>query len=229
MVREVSGSTQDLGARQVVFEFPIFSPPKGFEKMGRTSPLLFANRSMPIEDKIAAAKRIDALLRTILYQAQLRLRYRITVDPPLPEERDWERPAILVEFTGPDADLLLERNAELLRSLEQICQEMLRLRPDEHDRLSFDALGHRALRIEELRLLARAAAERVRKTGSPYAFNPMTSRERRILHLALRDEADLKTDSQGEASRRHVVVSLKADSPKARTLSRDGVIIRRRG
>ncbi len=184
---------------------------------------------MPIGDKIEAAKRIDGLLKVILYQAQLRLRYRITVDPPLPEERDWERPLILVEFSGPDADMLLERNAELLRSLEHVCQEMLRLAPDEHDKVSFDALGHRAMRIEELRMAARVAAERVRKTGAPYTFSPMTSRERRIIHLALRDESDLKTESQGESGHRCVVVYPRDYRPGGgRSRSSGGMIIRRR-
>jgi spoIIIJ-associated protein len=183
---------------------------------------------MPIDDKIGAAKKIDSLLKVILYQAQLRLRYRISVDPPLPEERDWERPMILVEFSGPDAGMLLERNAELLRSFEQLCQEMLRLRADEHDKLSFDALGHRAMRITELRGLAHAAAERVRKSGTPYAFSPMTSRERRIIHLALRDEADLRTESHGEAGQRHVVVQPKNGGIAPRRTSRGGIIIRKR-
>ena len=183
---------------------------------------------MPIDDKIAAAKRIDAFLKVVLFQAQLRLRYRITVDPPLPEERDWERPIILVEFGGPDASMLLERNAELLRSLEQLCQEMLRLRAEEHEKLSFDALGHRAMRIAELRGLARAAAERVRKSGAPYAFSPMTSRERRIIHLALRDETDLKTESHGEAGQRHVVVQPKNGGSAPRRTSSGGIIIRKR-
>ena len=184
--------------------------------------------NVPIEDKIAAARRIDALLKIILYQAQLRLRYRITVDPPLPEERDWERPVVLVEFAGADADMLLERNAELLRSLEHICQEAVRLRPDEHEKISFDALGHRAMRIEELRLLARAAAERVRKTGVPYSFNPMTSRERRIIHLALREESDLKTESQGQATHRYVVVHPRTETAAPRRTSTGGIIIKRR-
>jgi len=170
---------------------------------------------MPIADKIGTAKQIDAMLRAILTACQLRLRYRITVDPPLPEERDWERPQILAEFSGSDAELLLERNGELLRALEQVCQEMLRLGPDEHEQISFDALGHRAMRIEELRLAARVAAERVRKTGAPYSFSPMTSRERRIIHLALRDEADLKTESQGTAGRRCVVVYPKDEKKQA--------------
>ncbi len=42
-----------------------------------------------------------------------RLKYRITVDPPLSEERDWEHPEIMVEFAGPDSSLLLERRLRI--------------------------------------------------------------------------------------------------------------------
>src|SRR5205085_8231908 len=129
-----------------------------------------------------------------------RLKYRITVDPPIPEDRDWERPAVLVQLAGPDSGLLLERNAEGLRALEHLAQEMLHLVADEHERVAFDCNNYRAMRIEELRLAAGVAAERVRKTKMPYEFGPMSSRERRIVHLALRDDGDLKTESAGEGS-----------------------------
>src|SRR5690348_11110750 len=152
---------------------------------------------MPISDKVAAARKIEALLKILLQQGGLRLRYRITVDPPLPEERQWERPQILVELSGPDQGMLLERNAELLRALELIALEILRLPPGEHDKLSFDSMGYRASRLEELKLAASVAADKVRETGRPYEFGPMSSRERRILHLALRDNADLRTESNG--------------------------------
>lgn len=161
---------------------------------------------MPITDKIAAAQRIQSLLNLLLQHGGFRLKYRITVDPPLQEERDWERPQILVELAGPDAPLLLERNAELLRSFEHVTQGMLRLTPDEHEKVSFDALRYRAMRIEELRAAAGVAADRVRKSGMPYEFGPMTSRERRVLHLALRNEPDLRTESAGEAGQRRVVL-----------------------
>lgn len=164
------------------------------------------NSAVPIPDKIAAAQRIQEFLNILLRQGGFRLKYRITVDPPLPDERDWERPVILVELAGPDAPVLLERNAELLRSFEHIAQQMLRVAPDEHEKVSFDALGYRAMRIEELRTAARVAADRVRKSGMPYEFGPMTSRERRVLHLALRDEDDLRTESTGEAGQRRVVL-----------------------
>lgn len=161
---------------------------------------------MAIPDKTEAARKIDELLRAVVREGGFRLKYRISVDPPLPEERDWERPEILVEFSGPDSDLLLERGGELLRSLERLAQEILRLSPADHDKIAFDCMNHRAMRLEELRLAAGVAAERVRKTGMPYSFSPMSSRERRILHLALRDQSDLTTESTGEAGRRAVVV-----------------------
>jgi spoIIIJ-associated protein len=177
---------------------------------------------MTIPDKIASANKINEFLRGIVTQGGLHLKYRITVDPPLAEERDWERPEILVEFTGPDSALLLERGAELLRAIELLALEMLRLPGNEHEKVSFDCMNHRALRLEELRLAADAGAERVRKTGSPYEFAPMSSRERRIVHLALRDHSDIRTESEGTGLRRYVVVYPKdykpASKPARRTL-----------
>ena len=173
---------------------------------------------MPIPDKLAAARKIEELLRGIVTLGGLRLKYRITVDPPLPEERDWERPEILVELSGPDSTLLLERGGELLRAIELLAIEMLRLPGEEHEKVSFDCMNQRAMRIEELRMAASVAAERVRKTGVPYEFAPMSSRERRIVHLALREQADLHTESRGDGPRRCLVVYPKNYKPAARPI-----------
>jgi spoIIIJ-associated protein len=173
---------------------------------------------MPLPDKLAAARKIEELLRAVVTLGALRLKYRITVDPPLPQERDWERPEILVELSGPDSVLLLERGGELLRAIELLAIEMLRLPPNEHEKISFDCMNQRAMRIEELRIAANVAAEKVRKTGVPYEFGPMSSRERRIVHLALRDYSDLHTESQGEGPRRQLVVYPRNYKPAAKPL-----------
>jgi len=175
-----------------------------------------------IPDKLAAANKINGFLQAVVTHGGLRLKYRIVVDPPLPENRDWEKPEILVDFAGPDSPLLLDRGGELLRALELLALEMLRLPSGEHEKVSFDCQGHRAQRIQELRTAANVAAEKVRRTGTPYTFSPMSSRERRIVHLALRDEADLHTESEGEGTRRCLVVYPKgfkpAGNPTPRTL-----------
>jgi spoIIIJ-associated protein len=157
-------------------------------------------------DKLAAANKINEFLRGVVTHGGLRLKYRITVDPPLPENRDWERPEIMVDFAGPDSTLLLDRGGELLRALELLTLEILRLPSGEHEKISFDCQNQRSLRLEELRMLATVAAEKVRQTGAPYQFAPMSSRERRIVHLALREHTDLRTESDGEGMRRSVVV-----------------------
>lgn len=161
---------------------------------------------MPIPDKLAAAKKINEFLQSVVTHGGLRLKYRITVDPPIAENRDWEKPEILVDFAGPDSVLLLDRGGELLRALELLALEILHLPSGEHEKISFDCQNQRSLRLEELRMAAAVAAEKVRKTGTPFHFAPMSSRERRIVHLALRDHRDLRTESDGEGLRRCVVL-----------------------
>jgi len=161
---------------------------------------------MPIPDKIAAARKISELLNAVIADGDFYLHYKITVDPTFTGDREWEQPELLVELSGADSPLVLENGGELLRALEHVSIEMLRLAPDEHDKISFDCQNFRSARLQELRLAASVAAERVRKSGMPYAFAPMSSRERRIVHLALRDFIDLRTESAGEAGLRHVVV-----------------------
>jgi spoIIIJ-associated protein len=111
-----------------------------------------------------------------------------------------------VEVSGPDSAQLVERNGELLRSLEHLAIKLLRLDHDEHDKLSFDCQEFKQTRNTELRSAAELAAERVRRTGNPYAFAPMNSRERRLVHLAMREFEDLRTESAGEGPSRCVVV-----------------------
>ena len=142
---------------------------------------------MPIQDRVAAARRVDEVLRNTIQQAGFRLKYRISANPPVNTELG-ESPEIVVEFAGPDSPLLLERNGELLRALEHVSLKVLRLESEEHDKLSFDCMNFKTLRAQELKLAAEVAAERVRKTGQPYQFAPMSARERRMVHLAMREE-----------------------------------------
>ena len=114
-------------------------------------------------------------------------------------------PCIRVELSGPDTRLLLARNGELLHAIEHVAAKVLRFEPEDHDLISFDAEGFKANRDRELHLTADAAIEVVRDTGRPYSFPPMTSRERRMLHLALA-KSGLPTASSGEVPRRFVVL-----------------------
>lgn len=121
-------------------------------------------------------------------------------------------PEITVELSGPDTSLLLARNGELLHAIEHIAAKILRLESEEHDRISFDADGFKATRNRELDLMAQMAIEKVRTTGRPFSFAPMSSRERRILHLSLA-KSGLPTASSGEGPGRFVVLYPEGQEP----------------
>jgi spoIIIJ-associated protein len=165
-----------------------------------------------LQDKVAAARKIEALLKDVIASGGFKLKYRITVNPRAAGD-DLSTPEILVELAGADSGLVLERGGELLRSLETVAHEALRIHPEDHDKIAFDCKGYRAARQHELKLAAEVAAERVTRTGAPYAFAPMTSRERRLIHLAFRDHESLTTQSEGEGGRRYVVLYPKNYKP----------------
>jgi len=148
--------------------------------------------------------RIEEFLGRLCRLAGFSLQY--TVHEGETPHPDFENPDLLVRFTGTDVDLLLTNKAELLLAMEHLTMEALGMAPEEHSRVCFDANDHRILRIEELRVSALTAAERVKKTRQPFHFSPMNSRERRILHLALRNETDVRSESVGEGPIRQVVI-----------------------
>lgn len=166
--------------------------------------------------KQTTGPKIERFLKPLLKNAGFRVRYDIQdAENPHP---GFENPDLVVKFAGPDVELLLANRAEVLLALEHLTMEALRMPPEDHARLCFDANDYRALRIEELRLSAAAAAEKVRRTGVPFAFSPMTSRERRIVHLALRDEPGVRSESTGVGPHRQVVVyPLESQPAAART------------
>jgi len=148
--------------------------------------------------------RLNEFLRPLLKRAGFALDYDLVETESVHPE--FESPEVTLQFKGPDVDLVLANRAELLLALEQVTMEALRMPSEDHSRISFDANDYRMLRIEELRLSASAAAEKVKRTGSPFFFNPMNSRERRVIHLALRGETELRSESAGFGGHRQVVV-----------------------
>lgn len=148
--------------------------------------------------------RIEDFLDMILDDANFDVEYEI--EPGDSTNPEIENPEVVVKFEGPDVELLLANKAELLLALEHVTMEALRIPNDDHSRLSFDANDFRMLRIAELRLSANAAAEKVKRTSEPFRFNPMNSRERRVIHIALRNEIELRSESAGFGGHRHVIV-----------------------
>ncbi len=162
---------------------------------------------MPIQDLQVAAQKIAGFLNSLNKLGGLRLKYRIAAGEATRSGEDGQPGAALnVELAGSDVPLVIQHNGELLRALETLAAQILRLDHFEHHLVSFDAGNFKALRAQELHLVATAAAEKVRQTGVPYSFPPMNSRERRMVHMACRALAGIETASVGEGSNRFLVI-----------------------
>jgi spoIIIJ-associated protein len=158
-----------------------------------------------VELKLDVARTIEQLkqfLDPTIREMNLAVEYEMSA----PVAGGPEEAEVSVDLRGEDQELLLERNAELLLALEHIAHRWLRLDPRMHDRVRFDCGGYRASRLEELKLSARVAAQRVRETGQRFEFNPMSSRERRVVHLELNGAPGVRTISEGSGDHRHLVI-----------------------
>ena len=122
---------------------------------------------------------------------------------------------VLADIDGKDKEILLEHGGEVLKAFEHLALRALRLEPAYHEKIHIDCGGYRALRFEELRMTARVAAERVQSSRQPFRLNPMSSRERRIVHLALKDVSGIRTESVGVGEKGQVVTH-PADSKTSR-------------
>ena len=119
---------------------------------------------------------------------------------------DQDEGGLRIQVGGDDVALLLGHNAELLDALEYLGNRVLARSSGEERRLVFDSLGYRSRREKELRLMAEKAAEKVRLSRIPFSFDPMTPNERRIIHLALANDASVTTESQGNGENRKVTI-----------------------
>ena len=156
-------------------------------------------------DRPAAAESLRKFLEEIVRVSGLDLKVRVqAVDAPATDGSS--EAEVIADLDGRDKEILLERNGEVLKAFEHLAFRALRLEPTYHEKIHLDSGGYRALRFEELRMTARLAAERVQSSHQPFRLNPMSSRERRIVHLALKDMPGVRTESVGMGEERQVVI-----------------------
>ena len=118
----------------------------------------------------------------------------------------------VLDIEGKDAELLQAQTVELLEALQHLLNQVFGRSLTDKARLVCDVNGFRATREAELQAMANLAANRVRQTGMPFTFEPMSANERRIIHLTLADTPDLFTESIGEGSDRKLRIGPKKNS-----------------
>ena len=141
---------------------------------------------------------ISKLLSLMKLQAQVSAHY---------EESDREgRQTIHVDVRGDDLSILIGRRSETLNAVQYVASLMVGKEVQQWVQLVIDVEGYRSRRERQLRQMARRMAEQVIKTGRRQVLEPMSSSERRIIHLELRDHPAVFTESTGEEPHRKVCI-----------------------
>jgi spoIIIJ-associated protein len=122
------------------------------------------------------------------------------------DEASEEVSPLILNVVGDDLGALIGRRGETLRDLQFMTRLITSRRIGTWPNLVVDVEGYKTRREDSLRSLARRVADQVRRSGQAMALEPMPAHERRIVHLALRDDPDVYTESTGKDERRKVQI-----------------------
>ena len=155
---------------------------------------------LPSEDIAALAKEVlERLLTLMKVPATVQIR-----------EAPEEETRIALDISGDDLGVLIGRRGETLSSLQYLVNLIASRRLKVNAGVTIDVERYRQRRHETLQRLALRIADRVKFTERPISLEPMPSSERRIIHLVLRDDPEVTTQSVGQGESRKVVISPKS-------------------
>jgi spoIIIJ-associated protein len=123
---------------------------------------------------------------------------------------------VRLELEGRDLGLVLRRNGEVLDAIQYLLNKMVNRRTQRPISITLDSSGFRERKQQRLREMALEAAEEARTHRKSVVLNPMSPRDRRIIHITLKDHQDITTRSIGEGYLKKVMISLKRPSNRSR-------------
>jgi spoIIIJ-associated protein len=134
---------------------------------------------------------------------------RVVPQPVLDDEDQDGPPLIGVNVLGRDLGLLIGRRGDHLAQLQYMVNLLVTRRLGHWTRVSVDIEGYKRRREESLTGLAKRVAQQVARSGREIQLEPMPANERRIIHLALRNDAEVSTASSGDGEMRRVSIQPK--------------------
>jgi len=122
------------------------------------------------------------------------------------EEFEGDEGEIILDVTGEDVGVLIGRHGRTIDALQAVVSSMTTKKTGIRYPLSVDVEGYKHRRKQKVVDIARRAADRARRTNRPVSLKSMTPHERRIVHMAIKNQDGVTSTSEGSGSYRHVVV-----------------------
>ena len=161
-----------------------------------------AAQSVTPDESAAAQRLVQAVLDRMKYKVQI-----VERDPAeLNGYDEQDEPTLVLDIRGNDLSTLIGRRGETLDGLQYLMRLLVAKELGHYLHVVLDVEGYKAHRAQMLKQLALRMAERVAATHKPAALEPMPANERRIVHLALRDHPQVRTESVGLGENRKVTI-----------------------
>ena len=128
----------------------------------------------------------------------------VTLSPTVEETPDGTR----INLEGEDGGVLVRRDGEGLQALQHVTATAFRRQLGDDQRIVIDCNGFRRDKDLELKQMARFNAEKARSSGVAQEMGPLNPYERRIVHLAIAEDADATSESIGDALMKTVIISM---------------------
>ncbi|HVM98121.1 MAG TPA: RNA-binding cell elongation regulator Jag/EloR, partial [Candidatus Acidoferrales bacterium] len=164
-------------------------------------------QSQPRRVETAATSELSAADREIAERARaslIEIVKHVGIDADV--EIRSEEGQILLVLTGDTSGMLIGRRGQMLDALEYILNRIALKDHSEATRITIDSENYRARRRDSLEQTAHRMADQAKKRRKAVTLNPMSPRDRRIIHLALQNDPELTTKSSGEGYYRKLVI-----------------------
>lgn len=198
---EAEGKTLEEALLKASQKLRVPSSSVGYELLERKGGLwgILGRKGIRIKAWIQQEETIEAQLFLEELLRKARLECRLT-------QIRAEDEVLTVHLEGEDSGLLLQKEGELLEALGYLTARALSKKTGQHKRVLIDIGGFRARREQELREKALRAAKEAMRRGSA-ALGPLTARDRRIVHLFLKERPGLASRSIGQGPLRRVLIT----------------------
>jgi spoIIIJ-associated protein len=121
-------------------------------------------------------------------------------------EAETNRDHLTLKITGGNAGILIGRKGQTLDAMQFLTDKIINRQSEARVRVKVDVEGYIETRKSNLKHLAVKMAEKAKKTGKPATINQMSAQDRRIVHLTLKDDNRVRTQSMGDGYYRRLVI-----------------------
>lgn len=128
----------------------------------------------------------------------------ITTDAAIHVEKSGDRYQLNVK--GGNPGVLIGKKGQTLEAIQYLVEKIVNRHSDQRVRIQVDVEGYLENRRSNLRSLAKRLSEKTKQTGKPSTIGQMNSHDRRIVHLTLKDDTEVRTQSIGEGFYRKLVI-----------------------